>query len=82
MEKPGLALLIGHALAKNGKAKHDPMPQQDGADGAEQDSHMAHLKEIAADILQAVDDKDADGLAELLQEAFEVCDSSPHQEEE
>lgn len=75
--RPGLALLIGHALAKKGKAKHDPMPEapDDGADGDEQDSHMEHLKEVAADILKAVDEKDADGLAELLQEAFDVCGS-------
>lgn len=79
-KKPDLAILIGHALAKKGKAKHDPMPE---ADDESEDGHMdymAHLEEIASDMLQAVEDKDAKGLAELLHEAFTVCDMQPHEE--
>lgn len=79
MEKPGLALLIGHALAKKGKAQHDPMPEGDdmpAEDGAEHE----HLQSIAEDLLKAIDEKDASALADLLKEAFEACDMSQPQE--
>jgi hypothetical protein len=76
-KKPGLALMITSALAKKGKASHDPMPEDDESDGMD---YMKHLEEVASDILQAVEDKDAKALAELLHEAFQVCDMQPHEE--
>lgn len=83
--KPGLAILIGHALAQKGKAKHDPMPEGDGEDGgAEYDESglKEHLKEIAKDLLDAIESKDVDAVADLLQEAFECQEMAPHEEVE
>ena len=79
MDKKPLALMITSALAKKGKAKHDPMPDEEDDDSMD---YMKHLEEVASDILQAVDDHDAKALAELLHEAFTVCDAEPHDEGE
>lgn len=76
--KPGLAILIGHALAKKGKAQHDPMPEADDED-VEPD-YSEHLKEIASDLIDAIHAKDVDATAELLEEAFECLEAEPHKE--
>lgn len=79
--KPGLALLIGHALAQKGKAKHDPMPEHmDKMDESDHVDHMDHLEEVMKDLLQAFEDKDPKAMAELFHEAFQVCDAEPHVE--
>ena len=81
-KKPGLALLITSALAKKGKAKHNPMADEmpeDMSDESALDYHE-HLKSIAEDILKAVEAKDAEALANFLHEAFECCDMMPHEE--
>ena len=67
-KKPALAILIGQALAKKGKAAKDSP-----------DVH-AHLVEVATDLLKAIEAKDVEQVASLLEEAFEVCDAAPHQE--
>lgn len=83
--KPALALLIGHALAKKGKAQHDPAPEMDDAEASDgeyksdEEAH-AHLKEIAADLRQAIKDDDDDAIADLLQEAFECLEMTKHAE--
>lgn len=81
--KPGLAILIGHALAQKGKAKHDPAPEMDEDGGGEyksdEEAH-AHLKEIASDLLDAIESKDVDAVADLLQEAFECLEMTKHAE--
>jgi hypothetical protein len=82
-KKPGLAILIGHALAKKGKAQHDPMPEGDGEDGGagyDESELKDHLKEIASELIDAVKSEDANAVADLLQEAFECLDASPHEE--
>lgn len=84
-ESPGLALLIGHALAKKGKAKNDPMPSasdESGVLGEDDINDMEHLSEIASDMLKVIDQGDAKGLADLLREAFEFLDAQPHDEGE
>ncbi len=81
--KPGLAILIGHALAKKGKAKHDPAPEYDEDSPeeykSEEEAH-AHLKEIMSDFLQAVKDEDVDAMADLFHEAFECSEMTLHKE--
>lgn len=75
-DKPGLAILIGHALAKKGKAKHDPMPEKemDEGDGDE------HLQAIADDLVEAIHAKDSVAVKDLLREAFECLEMAPHAE--
>lgn len=88
--KPDLAILIGHALAKKGKAKHDPMEGQDMEEGEENsdseykdeaDAHE-HLKEISADLIMAIKEQDENAVADLLKEAFECLEMEPHKENE
>lgn len=81
--KPGLAILIGHALAKKGKAKHDPAPEMDEDSPeeykSEEEAHQ-HLTEIATDLIDALKNEDADAVADLLQEAFECLEMTAHKE--
>ena len=37
-------------------------------------------RKICKELLDAIEAKDVDACAELLQEAFECCDAAPHQE--
>lgn len=80
---PGLAILIGHALAKKGKAKHDPMPEADEEESegykSDEEAHQ-HLTEIATDLIDAVHSKDSEAVADLLQEAFECLEMTKHEE--
>ena len=82
-KKPGLAILIGHALAKKGKSKFDPAPDMEkenpSEDVGESDIEV-HLKEIADDFLKAIEEKDADAIKDLLREAFEALEAEPHEE--
>jgi hypothetical protein len=77
--KPGLALTIVNALAKKGKAKHDPMAgladADEAPDSSKGDDGAEHLKEVASDMLKAIKDDDADALADLLREAYECCET-------
>jgi hypothetical protein len=75
--KPGLAILIGHALAKKGKAENDPMAQDGEEKSGEYD---AHLQSICDDLMDAIHAKDSGALKDLLQEAFECMDAAPHME--
>ena len=68
-KKPGLAILIGHALAEKGKAKNDPMAEPPVDDGLDE-----HIHTIAEEMLAAIEAKDAGQLASLLQEVFEALD--------
>ena len=68
-KKPGLAILIGHALKQKGKAKKDPMADEE-MEGPEDESH---LEDLADQILDAIEAKDAKGLKELLAEFVENC---------
>ena len=71
-KKPGLAILIGHALAQKGKAEHDPMPEEESSDdGSDGGDTKEHLEEIAKDFIDAVESKDVAKVAELFQELFE-----------
>jgi restriction endonuclease Mrr len=72
-KKPGLAILIGHALAEKGKAKHDPMAESPDAD-TDDDGLDEHIHTIAEEMLAAIESKDAGQLASLLQEVFEALD--------
>lgn len=76
--KPGLAILIGQALAKKGKAKSPVLGAEE--DDEMMEDHSEHLVAIAKDLIDAVHSKDAEAVAELLEEAFEVCDAAPHVE--
>ncbi len=69
---PDLAILIGHALAKKGKAKHDPLDEQ-ASEEPEDGSHDKdeHMTEIAEELLQAFEDKNSGAIKDLLMEAFE-----------
>ncbi len=78
-DKPGLAILIGHALAKKGKAKHDPMPEEDEGYESSDDAD-AHLQEIADDMMDAIHAKDSMALKDLLREAFECLEMESHDE--
>lgn len=84
-KKPDLAILIGHALAKKGKAMHDPMPDAEDEDGpasgkGDADEESEHMEEVMTDFLKAVQDKDPKAMADLFKEAFECCESYPHDE--
>jgi hypothetical protein len=69
MDKPGLAILVGQALAKKGKAS---APEGDEPEGDEQDQH---LQEISDELVDAFESKDSKAVKELLQEFFMACDS-------
>ncbi len=77
--KPDLAILIGHALAKKGKSKHDPMDdegaeaQDDVASGKEE-----HVQQIADEILDAIEAKDSSALKDLLLELLECGNSEEY----
>ncbi|MGD0331139.1 MAG: hypothetical protein ABSB40_11990 [Nitrososphaeria archaeon] len=75
-KKPGLAILIGHALAEKGKAKHDPLSEAPKDDGEAKDDGGLdeHVHMIAEDMIAAIHEKDVDKLADLLKEAFECMD--------
>lgn len=75
-KKPSLAIIVGDALAKKGMAaKSEPDGEEEGSE-----DHMEYLKEIAGDIIKAVQDKDPEALADLLKEAFMCLESEPHEE--
>jgi hypothetical protein len=40
------------------------------------------LEDAAADILRAMDERSVKGLADALQNAFQICDAAPHEEGE
>lgn len=79
MEKPALALLVGHALKQKGMVKDAPSDDSHESDG-DMEMCKEHLLQVADDFLKAVEDKDASALAELLQEAFECLEAMPHAE--
>lgn len=85
MEKkhPALAILVGNALSKAGMKK-SPRDKEDDEESEKysEDDTKEHLKEIASDMLKAIEEKDSDVLAELLEEAFECLEMSPHKEGE
>lgn len=69
-KKPALAILIGNALAKKGKAKvHDELGGD--AEPAESDGVHEQLVQVADDLLKAFEEKDSDQIASLLEETFE-----------
>ncbi len=76
--KPSLAIIVGQALAKKGLADKSES-KEDDEEGSDEE-HMEYLKEIAGDIIKAVEDKDSDALADLLKEAFTCLESQPHEE--
>lgn len=76
--KPDLAILIGHALAKKGKAKHDPLGADDEEAEAKDDMASGkdeHVQQIADEMLDAIEAKDSGALKDLLLELLE-CGSS------
>lgn len=77
-KKPGLAILIGHALAKKGKASHDPMPDEsENMDSPEMDEETdSHLQEISDELVDAFESKDSKAVKELLLEFVHACHSS------
>lgn len=68
--KPGLAILIGNALAKKGS------PKPDDESGEGEYDNEEHMKQIATELLAAIKDNDADALKDLLMEAFMCMDQS------
>ena len=72
VEPKGLGLLL---LAKHG-IKH----MDKGADESTEDSPQDlpdGLSDAAKDLLDAINAKDPDGVAQALSDAFEICGSSP-----
>lgn len=67
-EKPGLALIIGEALAKK---KGKVPPAEEDHEYSEEGEADARLQDISDDLLQAFEDKDSVGIKELLREAVE-----------
>lgn len=83
MKKPELAIMIGQALAKKGKSSDKSMMEdKSDEDSSSKDDHKEYLKEIAGDIISAIEDKDADALADLLEEVFTCLEASPHYEDD
>jgi len=79
-KKPDMAILIGRALAKKGKS--EPMPEgDDSEEGSSGDDQKEHLKEIAKDLLDAIESKDVDAMADLIGEAIECCSQGEMHEE-
>ncbi len=68
-KKPALAILIGQALAKKGKAK--PMDEEESTDESEDGGVEERMQQIAEEILDAIKSHDATALASLLCEAIE-----------
>jgi ribosomal protein S20 len=81
-QRPALAIMIGQALGKKGAPMKDKLNEQDEEDKEESpdSDYKMQLKEIAKDLLEAIKSEDVEAVAELLEEAFECCDSSPHKE--
>ena len=75
--KPDLAILIGHALAKKGKAKGDVMSDEEDNSDSSQDEHM---QQIADEMMDAIESKDSKALKDLLMEAIECMEGVPHSE--
>jgi len=67
-KKPALAILIGQALAKKGKAKADEGEAMDSPE--EEGSEDEHMQQIADEMLDAIESKDSTALKDLLMEAF------------
>ena len=73
--KPDLAILIGHALAKKGKTKHDPMMDDEDKEMADDSGADEHMQQIADEMLDAIKSDDSKALKELLMEAIECMGS-------
>ncbi len=80
MAKPGLAILIGKAMDKN-KDKM-PMMEKDSYDDEESDDKYdskeemdEQMQQIAEELIDAIESKDATAVKDLLQEAFECMSS-------
>ena len=68
-KKPGLAILVGNALAK--KKGKDPDAESEDSEYADEEKADQHLQEIADELVDAVTSKDKVAVKELLQEAFD-----------
>lgn len=80
---PDLMIAVQHGLARKGKAGlagGDDAPASSRGEGEPAGDEREHLVEIAGEMLKAFKDEDAEALADLLQEAFETCESYPHAE--
>ncbi len=72
-KKPGLAILIGNALAKKGKAK-SPMMDEEADDDMDSDKDE-QVQQIADEMLDAIEAKDSLALKDLLLELLECGNS-------
>lgn len=78
MDKPGLSNLVGSALKSKGLVKNAPAAKgEEDKAGAPDDAVKEHLKLIAKDLLDAIEAKDVDAIADLLHEACESVASAP-----
>jgi hypothetical protein len=69
-KKPHLAILIGQALAKKGRAS---MPKDESDDMPDdQDQSDTHVHQIASELLEAIEEKNVDRLKDLLLEVIEL----------
>jgi hypothetical protein len=74
-DKPGLMIAVMNGLKKKGKVDGSSEPS-DAGDAGDGDHEDEVLKEIAADLLQAIQDKDVSAMADLLKEVCQCCQQS------
>lgn len=76
-KKPSLMLAVLDGLKKKGKMKDRPsMDEDESEDG----SYREHLEQISKELIDAVHGEDHMAVADLLEEAFECLEMSPHKE--
>jgi len=78
-KKPGLAILIGNALAKKGKSAHPPMDDEEMEHKDDMESGKdEHVQQIADEMLDAIESKDSSALKDLLLELLECGQSEEY----
>lgn len=81
MKGGDLMLMVGDALKKRRDAMGDDAPpKSERGAGEPAGDEREHLEQIAGDFIDAVKAGDKAAVADLFLEAFECCESYPHDE--
>jgi len=78
-KKPALMLAVLDGLKKKGKMKDRPSMDEDESEDIGSD-YREHLEQISKELIDAVHGEDHMAVADLLEEAFECLEMSPHKE--